>query len=173
MIERQIPRKNYIIYTVFVIIILSISFGLFIIRENYKYYVDGISVLERRTTEIKIEELDDYIDSNKDEDILILFSNPRDRFNCKDLEKDLSKRIKKRKIKVLYVRVDSLEIDSDFKKSFNEKYASEKTLEKYPAFVYIKNKQIIDIEQRMYTKLYADDIFRMIDKYGLRGDKND
>lgn len=169
MWEKQIPTKNYIKYGLIIFFTLLGCLILFIIYDNWKKYNNNVPILRNKVSEIEINDVDDYI--NENENILLYFGVVNDD-NSEEIEKELSKMIDKNEINFIYVNITDLKNKRSYLKSFGEKYSSNKTLDNYPAFVYIRDGKIVDVVQRDSRYLEKNDIKSFVELNEIKGEKD-
>lgn len=168
MFEKEIPKKNYVKLIIIVLVTLALSVTIFIIYNNKKDYDNSQPILRNKVKEIDYNDIDNYIDEN--ETVLLYFGSVKDE-NSKKVEKDILKLLDKREIDLIYVNITDVDKYKSFCKSFNEKYNS--VLYNYPAFIYIKNKEVVDLVQKSRSNLEIYDITNILDKNEINGEKND
>ena len=169
MINREIPFKNYVKYAVIVFFTLLISIIAFIIYNNHKNYEKDLPILRNKVSEINIDDVDNYIDEN--ESVLLYFGVVHDK-NSESIEKEMIDMIDKYHIDFVYVNLTDVKNKKDYFKSFNNKYSKGKNIDNYPAFVYIKDKEIVDIVQREDRYLKIEEVSNFIDSNEIKGEKD-
>ncbi len=169
MVLRDVPFKNYIKYGIIIIITIVLCTITFIIYNNHKKYENDLPLLRNKVSEINIDDVDNYIDEN--EVVLLYFGSVKDE-NSEKIEKEIIKMIDEEKIDFVYVNITNLKNKNDYFKSFNNKYSTGKKIDNYPAFVYIKNKEIIDVIQRDDRYLEIEEVSMFIDNNEIKGEKN-
>lgn len=168
--NREIPVKNYII----VLAIFIVSFILIILGakwyKNYREYQLTIPVISGYINEVSDEEIENYLLENRD---TMLYIGASDDNNCRSLEKDLKNFIKKYNLRdqIVYIDLNKISDKDEFVSKFNGKYATNKKINKYPAFAIIQNGQIIDVVSKTKSQsLDIDDIEQLLEEYELLGD---
>lgn len=168
--NREIPTKNYII----VGMIFLISFILILLGgtwyKNYIEYQLAIPIIGGYINEVSDQEIDNYLLENNDTMVYIGKSNDN---NCRSLEKELKKFIKKHNLRdqIIYIDLNKVNDQASFIENFNNKYATSVRIDKYPAFIIIKNAQILDLVSKTKNQnLYIDNIEQLLDEYELLGD---
>lgn len=168
--NREIPVKNYII----VLAIFIVSFILIILGakwyKNYREYQLTIPVISGYINEVSDEEIENYLLENRD---TMLYIGASDDNNCRSLEKDLKNFIKKYNLRdqIVYIDLNKISDKDEFVSKFNSKYATNKKINKYPAFAIIQNGQIIDVVSKTKSQsLDIDDIEQLLEEYELLGD---
>ncbi len=161
---RDIPKRNYEIYAVIVVMTLLMSVALFIIYNNKKNYENSIPILRDIVPEIHANDLDNYLTENNS---CVLYFGVVTDDNSREVEEDLKKLIDRRKVEFVYVNLTDTKDRKSFFNSFNEKYSDGLTLNNYPAFVIIRNGKIFDIVEKGNRDLYIGDIEQLVDNYEL------
>jgi hypothetical protein len=118
---KQIPKKNYIIAIIIVIITVLVACYLanyFMKHQQYENETNGILSF---LSEVKAEELDSYITENRD--VMIYLSNSD--IDNSDIQKKVKKVIKKNDYKKDIIYLNAKNLDEDFYVSFASKYFSE------------------------------------------------
>ena len=167
---RKIPIKNYVITVV--IFIVSISFAIFL-RNWYKSYQDyekTIPVLSGVVSEVRYNEIDNYISDNQN---AIIYIGVATDDNCRKLEKSLKKVIEKRhlKEKIVYFNITDVADKELLLKEFNDKYAVEDKIYTYPAIILIEDGKVADFRSKNASKdLLVSDVEQLFDEYEVQGD---
>lgn len=169
MINREIPFKNYVKYIAIVFFTLLICIVAFIVYNNHKNYENDLPILRNKVSEINIDDVDNYIDEN--ESVLLYFGVVHDK-NSESIEKEMIDMIDKYHIDFVYVNLTDVKNKKDYFKSFNNKYSKGKNIDNYPAFVYIKDKEIVDIVQREDRYLEIEEVSNFIDSNEIKGEKD-
>ena len=165
--NRKVPFKNYIILLFLCFLTLGIVFAI----SNYYRKIEQkeleTPVISGIVSEIKKEDLDNYIVENPD---FFLWIGSSYNYNSRDVEKDLIEYFKKNDIKdrMIYLNVSNEKELDDFYDSFNSKYV-EKDYAKlfdYPAFVIIRDGKVLDlVQKKTKQKLTISDIDRLLGEY--------
>lgn len=167
---RKVPTKNYII--VAIIFIVSI-FLVFFLRNWYRSYQDyekTIPILKGVISEVRYNEIYNYIGDNQS---VIIYMGVADDEDCRNLEVDLKKLIEKKhlKDKVVYFNITDVEDRDLLLKEFNDKYAKKDKVYSYPAIILIEDGRIIDFKSKnANNNLLISDIEQILDEYEVLGD---
>jgi hypothetical protein len=167
---KQIPKKNYIIYSIILCLTLGVSLIAFFIYNNQKSYDDSIPILRAKVKEIESKDVDQYLLENPNS---LLYIGVAQDSNSRHIEKELINLINNNNLNVIYLNITDLSNKKEFYKSFNSKYGTNHTLQNYPAFIIIRESKIFDMVQRTDRDLYIGDIQKLIDIYELKGDNDD
>lgn len=167
---RKIPIKNYII--IIVIFIVSISFAMFLRNwyNSYQDYQKTIPVLNGVVSEVRYNEIDNYIVDNQN---VIIYIGVATDDNCRKLEKGLKKIIEKRhlKEKIVYFNITDVSDKELLLKEFNDKYALEDKIYTYPAIILIENGKVVDFKSKNASQdLLISDVEQLFDEYEVQGD---
>lgn len=167
---KQVPTKNYII----VGIIFCLSFTLILLGgkwyKNYREYQLTIPVISGYVNEVSKQEIDNYLLENND---TMIYIGKSDDNNCRTLEKDLKTFIKKYNLRdqIIYIDLNKMNDKETFIRNFNNKYATNKQIDTYPAFVILEDSKILDLVSKTKTQpLNIDDIEQLLEEYELLGD---
>jgi len=167
---RKVPLKNYII--VVIIFVLSISLAVFL-RDWYMSYQDyekTIPVLDGIISEVRYNEIHNYIGDNQS---VILYIGVADDEDCREFEYDLKKVIEKRhlKNKIVYFNISDVEDKELLLTEFNDKYSINNRISAYPAIVLIEDGKVINfISKTASDNLSISDVEKLLDDYRIQGD---
>lgn len=166
---REIPKRNYRIYALIVIVTLFFAITSYVIYNNQKNYEKSIPVLRGVASEIDPKDLEHYLVEN---DSAILYFGVATDENSREVEEGLKDLITRKNLDIIYVNLTDLEDKDDFFKNFNEKYSNGLNLDNYPAFAILKNQKVLDFVQKGDRELYIGDIEQLVDIYELRGESS-
>jgi hypothetical protein len=166
MTLRKIPLKNYIKFGIIVLTSLITCFILFIIYNNFK---NDSSVLTNKVSEIDYLDIDNYI--NENESVLFYFGVVQDE-NSKKIEEQMLEMIEEKDLDFVYVNLSKLDNKKGFLKKFSKEYSDSKIIDNYPAFVYLKDGNIVDVIQKEDRYLEIDDVERFVESNDIKGEKN-
>ena len=169
MVLRDVPFKNYIKYGIIVLISIVLCVIAFVIYNNHKNYENDLPILRNKVSEISVDDVDDYIEEN--ETVLLYFGVVKDD-NSEKIENEMIKMIDEDNLSFVYVNITDLNNKKDYFKLFNDKYSSGKKIDNYPAFVYIKDKEIKDIIQRDDRYLEIEEVSKFIESNEIKGEKD-
>lgn len=168
--RRKIPTKNYII--VGVIFALSI-FLVFFLRDWYKSYQEyekTIPVLTNVLSEVRYNEIYNYIGDNQS---VIIYMGVADDEDCREVESKFKKVIEERhlKNKIVYFNITDVEDKELLLKEFNDKYATKDRISAYPAIILFEDGKIVDFKSKTANKnLLVSDIEQLLDEYEIEGE---
>ena len=167
---RKIPIKNYFI----VAIIFALSIGLvFFFRNWYNSYQDyekTIPLLQGVISEIRYNEIDNFIIDNPS---AIIYIGVADDDDCRNLETKFKKVIERRhlKNKIIYFNITEVEDRDLLLQEFNGKYGNGNDIYTYPAIVLIEDGRVIDYRSKNANRdLTVDEIEQLLDEYRVQGD---
>lgn len=167
---RKIPIKNYFI----VMVIFALSIGLAFFFRNwynsYQEYEKTIPVLNGVISEIRYNEIDNFIIDNQS---AIIYIGVADDDDCRHLEVKLKKVIEERhlKNKIIYFNITDVEDRNLLLQEFNGKYGNSNDIYTYPAIVLIEDGKVIDYRSKNANKeLLVSDIEQLLDEYRIQGD---
>ena len=166
---KKIPLKNYII--VVIIFIASISLAVFLRGwyMSYQNYEKTIPVLDGVISEVRYNEIHNYIGDNQSG---IIYIGVADDENCRELEEDLIKVIEKRhlKDKLVYFNITDVEDKELLLKEFNDKYVTGDKIYAYPAIILIEDGKVVDfISKNASQNLLISDVEQLFDEYEIQG----
>ena len=167
---KEIPQKNYVIFTIIICFTLAISITTYVIYNNKKNYENSIPVLRGKVKEIEAKDLDEYLRENSNP--LLYIGVPSDQ-NSRHLEENLLDLIERKNLDILYVNISNIEDKKSFYKDFNNKYGNGFELKDYPAFIIMRDGKVFDLKEKDATDLYIGDIEQLIDIYEIEGENND
>lgn len=168
--DRQIPSKNYVIVLILFIISIILVLVLANWYKSYKDYQLTIPVINGVINEINDKEVDNFLLENRDTMIYIGISNDD---NCRKLEEDLKIIIEKNDLQndIVYLNLSNIDKIDDFIEKFNDKYADDKRIEKYPSFIIFKNSKIVDaVSKTKKQDLYIDDVEQLLEEHEVIAD---
>lgn len=167
---RKIPVKNYII----VVIIFAVTIFLaFFLRNWYKSYQDyekTIPILKDVISEVRYNEVHNYIGDNQS---VIIYMGVADDDDCRDLEKDLKELIEEKhlKDKIVYFNITDVDDKELLLTEFNDKYATKDKVYTYPAIMLFEDGKIIDFRSKNAKEnLSISGVEQLLDEYEVQGD---
>ena len=166
MIKREIPIKNYIKYLIIIFISIISCIILYTIYNNK---LKDTPILRNIVREIDIKDVDNYIIEN--ESVLLYFGVVNDK-DSEKIEKAMIKEMDIDNINIVYVNITELSNKKKYLREFSDKYSKLKKVTTYPAFVYIKNKEIIDVIERDDRELVIENVINFVDTNEIKGEKN-
>ena len=161
---KEIPEKNYmkVLAIFFTTIIVVIT--MFITYKQHKNYENNIPILRGEISEIKEIDIETYFSENDD---FFLYVGVANNENCREIEPDLIKTLKKRKINnIVYLNITDIKDKEKFYNDFNSNYSNGIKLDSYPAFAIIKDGKIVDLIKREDRKMNIGDIEQFLDITG-------
>lgn len=168
--EKKIPKKNYIILAVVVLITVAL---VFYVRDWYittnEYYAEN-STIKDVSREIREDEISNYtVESGK----FAIYASAGSNTEIKDFESDLKKAIKgtSSQNNILYLNTDEIDVNNfcnNLKSNFaKDNSVAERISATSPATLYV-------FEEGKITKVYSnlnnytlDDLERLFKKVGL------
>jgi hypothetical protein len=163
---KEIPKKNYFVYSIIFCFTLGLSLTIFFFYNNQKQYEESIPVLRGKTKEIEIKDVDEYLIENPNALFYVGVANDSNSRNVEDKLIDL---INKNNLSIIYINLTNVTNKKDFYNDFNDKYSVDKSLSNYPAFIVMREGKVLDIVQRSDRDLYIGDIEQLIDIYEIKG----
>lgn len=166
--KRQIPKKNYYLLALLVVVTLSLLY--FCVNWYQKYQNSKLSQPEIATviSEVKKEELSNYLMDNPN--IVIYFTISEDE-KVRAFEKDLKKYILDYDLQEQIVYVNTSTIDGDsFYSDFVDNYFANDlkrknlTLAYVPNMVVVKDGKVQDILVKYESDINLDDVKRFLNQ---------
>ena len=134
---RQIPKKNYIILVILIVITVLLTFILFDIYRNKDKVT---SDFYRYSNKITNEEFDEYILESSD--LIIYISDKYDLAN-QNFENKFKNKIDSLNLKNKLIFIDKEELNSKFLNELKNKYGLNINLNELPIIIVIIDKKII------------------------------
>lgn len=166
--KRIIPRKNYYLLVLLVVVTLSLLY--FSVNWYYVYEENriGESVIASIVPEVKEEELSNYLMDNPN--IVIYFASAKDK-ETKSFEKKLKKYISEEELKdqIVYVNTDEI-VDKSFYQNFISNYFNSElknkkiSLEYLPNMVTLRDGKVQDVLVTYDSNVTVDDVKRFLEK---------
>lgn len=167
---KAIPKKNYIIVIAIFAITIILVFFLRSWYISYQDYAKTIPVLKGVISEIRYNEVHNYINDNQ---TAILYMGVADDEDCRNLEVDLKKIIQKRhlKDKIVYFNITDVQDKDLLLKEINDKYIVNDKIYSYPAIMLFEDGKIVDFKSRNASNnLLISDVEQILDEYEIHGD---
>ena len=168
--KRHIPLKNYVI--VAIIFIVTIGLALFLNNwyQSYQDYQQTIPILKGVLSEIRYNEIDNYINDNPNS---IIYVGVADDMDCRKVEEDLKDIIVKHhlKDKIVYFNITDVSNRKDVLTSFNNQYVPNGKIYTYPAIAILDEGEVIAYKSKSANKdLVISDIEQLFEEYEVYGD---
>jgi len=164
----MIPMKNYIKVVMLCFISVVIALICASIYLKNQEHVKTIPVIRGTLNEIiTAEELDNYIMENNNAIIYIGVANDD---NCREVEKELIKLLKKKSLteEVVYLNVTEFDNIDRFYSDFNSKYGTDMKITHYPSFMIFADGKILNMVSKTDKQdLQVGDIDILLDQYEL------
>ena len=163
MKERRIPRKNYIIYGIIVVVTLTL---VFYANEWYKAYKQNElenSYIAEYVKEVNYPEFQNYVLENSD---LIVYIGEKNSEKCVSFEKELHKVIKEYNLEdeVIFLNVsdvNNLNVITD-----TYRISSLNTSLSIPSVAILKNSKFYDIlNSNDDNELRSDEIIQLLEEH--------
>lgn len=166
MKKKQIPKKNYIILTVIVIVTIALTFFCRNWYIDYKNSTTKISVMANFLVVLNEEELENYLLENQN--TIIYYADSKNDEN-NEFEEELKKLVSKIGIENQMAFLDYKKISQKDLKKFKEKYLSEdiKDFGQYTNIFIIENGKIIKILYEEKTEIKIDDVKELFMSRGI------
>lgn len=147
--KRVVPIKNYYILAIIAIVTIGLVFYLASWYQDSQANKPGVSVLSGTVSEVKADELSNYLLDNPN--IVIYFASSKDE-KSKDFEKEFKKYLLKEEINNEFIYLDISGInDNSFYKDFVDKYYDADlknkniSLDYFPNMVLVKDGKAKDV----------------------------
>ena len=168
--NNNIPKRNYTIYSIIVVLTIVVTLAIFIVYNKQKEYENSKPILRGIVSELEVKDVDEFL---KENDNVIFYMGVATDENSREVEKDLIKLRERKKIDFVYLNLTDVKDRVSFLESFNSKYSVGLQVKNYPAFILIKNMKIVDLVQKTDRDLNIGDIEQLLDIYEINGEIND
>ncbi len=166
MNNRKIPMDNYI-KLIFIVVVSLI--GSIIVYTIYNNKINDIPLLRNKVKEIDVDDVDDYISEN--ESVLLYFGAVNDN-DSKMIEEEMIEYMDLDNVDIVYVNITNLKNKKEYLKEFSTKYSTNKKITNYPAFVYIRDKEIIDLIEQDDRELLINNVIKFVETNEIKSEKN-
>ncbi len=167
---RKIPNKNYVILA----IIFAISIGVIFFFRNwyisYEDYEKTIPILNGVISEVRYNEVYNYIDDNQS---VIIYMGVADDEDCREIEVELKKLIEDKhlKEKIVYFNITDVKNKDLLLKEFNDRYATNLRINAYPAIILFEDGKITEFRSKTANKnLSINEIKLLFNEYDVYGE---
>lgn len=150
---KKIPLKNYVI--LFVIVLITIIFTMYL-SSFYKEKNKTESILSDYISEIKEQELTDYI---IEKPIIFMYISDKYNLSNNNFEQELKNKINKENLKDYFVYLNVTELTQEFKDFFKENYKLDIDLNKNPILITIYDGNVESIK---YIDIYNYNVDELI-----------
>lgn len=167
---REIPKKNYIIVGAIFVVTIILVFFLRSWYMSYQDYAKTIPVLKGVVSEVRYNEVHNYISDNQ---TVILYMGVADDEDCRSLEVPLKRLIQKRhlKDKIVYFNITDVADKELLLKEINDKYIVNDKIYSYPAIMLFEDGKIVDFKSKnANSNLLISDVEQILDEYEVHGD---
>lgn len=167
---KRVPFKNYIIILAVFAVITTLALFLRGWYNSYQEYQNTIPVLNGIVNEVKYNEVYNYIDDNQS---VIIYIGEAEDEDSRNFETKLVKLIKKENLqdKIVYFNIGDVTDKNLVITEFNTKYAHDKKLSTYPAFIIFSEGKIIDFRSKTAgSNLTIDMVDEMLNEYKIKGE---
>lgn len=167
---REIPKKNYIIFAL--VIIVSLGIVAYCVRwYQMSQSVENSNVMDGVVSELKSDELSSYLLDNPN---VIVYLAPSDSTENKSLEDELHDLIIRKELTNEFVYLDSSMItDSSIYDDYEDKYLSDTLknqsidLSVTPNLWYFRDGKIMDVMNTVSRVSSIQDVEHFLDKNGV------
>jgi hypothetical protein len=159
--NKEVTLKNYIIYSVIVLVTIILLLYLRSWYHEYKQQQLKVPVIRGYLNEINYQELNSYVKENPN---LLVYACAPSRSDCRNLEYNLRKEVKKYNLKEKLVYLNILENNlSDMNRAYG---SSSIVINDIPFIAMFDNGKIVNIEKSNSSKdrMDADDIIYFLEK---------
>lgn len=168
--KRKIPIKNYIKLALIFILTITLVLYLSYWYKSYQNYQKKTPVLNGVISEVRYNEIYNYINDNQSALIYIGVANDDD---CRKIENDLKRIIEKRhlKEKIVYFNITDVNDKELLFQEFNSRYSQGHNVYTYPSIILIDEGKIVDFRSKTANKnLLASDVEQFLEEYEIHGD---
>lgn len=161
--ERVVPRKNYYILALLIVMVVIVTFLIFNINDKYRNSKLDNSYLAGYLNEVTENEINNIMTETTTEFfVLVTDTGNEDIYN---FEKDLKKIIKKYDLRDNFVLINYGEKDDNLDR-LNKKFNS--NIKKLPAIIYFKDGVFVKNIDSSDELLRADEFDKLLDEYELK-----
>lgn len=162
--KKSIPLKNYIIVVVMFLSVMLVVFGLRSWYRTYKKYQLTIPVINGKLSEVKLNELKDYITAHDD---FYMYVGTASNEKCRELEKKLVKLLSKKNIKNETVYLNMTNNDSDTLQKVLSEELEYNEKNEYPVFIIINNNKVLGVASDNKNNMGIDSIEKLLDEFEI------
>ena len=156
---REIPSRNYIIYSFICVLTIALLICFVNIHNNNKEYQDSTNERMSFLREVLASEYEDFTSENND--YVMYISNSDDVTNAK-LEDKLQKKLQKKDYINNMVYLNTKDVENDFLKLINDIY--KKDFKSIPNIIIVNEDNIVDA-YKITEATTVDDIVDFIEEY--------
>ena len=168
--KRVIPNKNYIIVAVIFVITIGFMFFLKKWYISYQDYENTIPILSGVISEVRYNEIDNYLSDNPS--VVIYMGDTKDS-DCREFELELKELLENKQIKdrVIYYNVTDVKNKKLLLKELNDKYVNNNKISSYPVVMIFEDGKVIDYKSKTASKnLNISDINLLFNEYDIYGE---
>lgn len=168
--KRVIPNKNYVIVAVIFVITIGLMFFLRNWYISYQDYENTIPVLSGVISEVRYNEIDNYLSDNPS--VVIYMGDAKDS-DCREIELELKNLLENKQIKdrVIYFNITDVKNKNLLLKEFNDKYIDINKISSYPVVMIFEDGKIIDYKSKTANKnLTISDINILFNEHDVYGE---
>ena len=158
--KKDIPKKNYFILGIILIISCILVYYINVWYSLYQYEKRGNSPITTYMEIINYNEVENYIEENSDAIIYISKSN---NLKIRKFEEDNEKLFKKLELNYNILYMDAKDVNKDLKIKYN--------VNEYPTILFFKNKRLVNKYVLELDNINYNDIKNIIDY--SNGENND
>jgi len=168
--KRVIPNKNYIIVAVIFVFTIGLMFFFRNWYISYQDYEKNIPVLSGVISEVRYNEIDNYLSDNPS--VVIYMGDAKDS-DCREFELDLKELVQNKQIKdrVIYYNITDVKNKNLLLKEFNDKYIVNNKITAYPVVMIFEDGKIVDYRSKTASKnLTISDVNLLFNEYDIYGE---
>jgi len=163
---REIPKKNYFIFILMVVISLIISFYLL---QWHQFYMDSnlsVPILKDYMKEtLHYNELSVFLEENNTRMVYVGISDDE---SCRNFEKLFRSEIEKYHLQNRLIYLNMSTANSKERMKFQSDYLQDNTLFHYPSFIFFENQQVKDFFP--LTQQNLKEGLSFLERYGVIND---
>lgn len=167
MKERVVPRKNYVMLLLMVVLVVGLTFAVFNIASAIKNKKVNAGYINKYVSELQYVELDNYlVEPANNTFIYLTYTGDNDIYN---LETKLKKLINNYELEsnFIYVNVTEEMNNDNFINSLNDKVSANGIIEKLPVILYYKDGTLTEVLQGENNIFSVADFQKLLDKYEI------
>ena len=148
---RKVPKKNYVIFLVMILVTFLLVYYLYRFYTVYSDYQKQTPIIREVLPEITEQELEHYVQESPS---IVIYMCTASDDTCRNFEKSLKKLVIKKELAnyITYVNLTNTDLEQ-FSNHFNNSYPYKQKLENhYPALVVFEDSEIRDLLQSKQGK---------------------
>lgn len=167
MEKRVVPKKNYFMLILLVVLVVGLTFAIFNIANAIKNKKINNGYINRYVSEIQYSELDNYlVEPANNTFIYLTYTGDKNVYN---FETKLKKIINNYELEsnFIYVNVTEEMSNGDFIDKLNNKVSANEKIDKLPVILYYKDGTLTEVLQGENDIINVGDFQKLLDTYEI------